>query len=291
MLAHRLARGPAARFFVAVFLSLYGDWLTTVALLVVLFQLTQSPLRRPGYMLVRVAPRVSACGWGAALLTAVAADRHGAASVAQAIFTLSLIASHRTGAVWAIYVAVAAAQFSGALGRPSQGAILPSLVSDGICHVPTPHTGCSLAPASSWLRPSVRRSLIRAGPDPFFAVDAATFVVCATGRDASRKLPRRKRALAGRARVGGRMAGPGIALWTPASANGGGCQLRQRHDGNGHPSAPRGRRSRALRRGRCGWLSVRERGRRRGGRRVSLRFRWIPPRSWTRFGSLLCDNR
>ena len=52
-------RGPAVRFYVAVCLSLYGDWLTTVALLVVLFEVTHTPAAPAGYMVARIAPRVA----------------------------------------------------------------------------------------------------------------------------------------------------------------------------------------------------------------------------------------
>src|SRR2546428_162090 len=64
--------GSAARFLVASGISFYGDWLTTVALVVLLFRLTGSPTGPALYMLFRVAPRVLGAAPGGAL-----ADRYG----------------------------------------------------------------------------------------------------------------------------------------------------------------------------------------------------------------------
>ena len=59
--------------------SVYGDWLTTVALLVLLFRLTHSPFGPALYMLARVAPRLVGPFPGGAL-----ADRFGPARIAAA---------------------------------------------------------------------------------------------------------------------------------------------------------------------------------------------------------------
>ena len=173
-------RGPAARYFTALFLSLYGDWLSTVALLVVLFELTRSPAAPAGYMLVRVAPRVVGPWLGGHL-----SDRHSARGViiatatTQGLLTLTLIASHRAGSVWAIYLAVALAQFVGALGRPSQGALLPTLVSRA--DLPRANATYGLFFSTSiFVAPAIGAALLlRVGPDLLFAIDAATFFVCA----------------------------------------------------------------------------------------------------------------
>jgi predicted MFS family arabinose efflux permease len=173
-------RGPTTRFFVAVFLSLYGDWLTTVALLVVLFELTNNPAAPAGYMLVRVAPRVLGPWWGGRL-----ADRLSprvvmvTTSSLQAVVTVSLIGSHRAGLIWAIYLAVAVAQFTGSLGRPSQGALLPTLVSEGALSRANATYGLLIS-TSIFVAPAIGAILLtRIGPDPLFAIDAATFVVAA----------------------------------------------------------------------------------------------------------------
>jgi predicted MFS family arabinose efflux permease len=165
---------------VAVFLSLYGDWLTTVALLVVLFEATHNPAAPAGYMLVRVAPRVLG-PWLGGHLSDRLSPRVVIASTSalQAILTFSLIGSHRVGLIWAIYAAVAVAQFTGALGRPSQGAILPSLV--GERDLPRANATYGLFFSTSiFVAPAIGAALlIRVGPDPLFAIDAATFAIAA----------------------------------------------------------------------------------------------------------------
>jgi predicted MFS family arabinose efflux permease len=163
-----------------MFLSLYGDWLTTVALLVVLFELTNSPVAPAAYMLVRVAPRVLGPWWGGRL-----ADRLSprvvlmVTSVFQALLTVSLISSHRANLIWAIYAAVAVAQFVGAVGRPSQGALLPSLVS----HAGLPRANATYGlffSTSIFVAPAIGALLLlRVGPDVLFAIDAATFAIAA----------------------------------------------------------------------------------------------------------------
>ena len=173
-------RGPAARFFLAVFLSLYGDWLTTVALLVVLFEATNSPAAPAGYMVVRVAPRALSPWLGGNL-----ADRlsprvvMAVTSALQALFSLSLIASHRLELIWGIYLAVAVAQFTGALGRPSQGAVLPTLVSDRALPRANATYGLFFS-TSIFVAPALGAALLaNVGPDPLFAIDAATFAISA----------------------------------------------------------------------------------------------------------------
>ncbi|MDQ6846966.1 MAG: MFS transporter [Candidatus Dormibacteraeota bacterium] len=174
-------RALVRRFFVAVFLSLYGDWLTTVALLVVLFQLTGNPAAPAGYMLVRVAPRVLGPVWGGRL-----ADRFSprtvivTTSALQAAVALLLIAAHRAGSVWAIYAVVAVAQFTGSLGKPSLGALLPTLVSESSLARANATYGLFLS-TSIFVAPAIGALLLtRLGPDPLFAIDAATFAVSAT---------------------------------------------------------------------------------------------------------------
>ncbi|HEY8675974.1 MAG TPA: MFS transporter [Candidatus Dormibacteraeota bacterium] len=163
-----------------MFLSLYGDWLSTVALLVVLFELTHNPAAPAGYMLVRVAPRVLG-PWLGGHLT----DRRSPRAVMvgtsafQAILTVSLVGSHRAGLIWAIYIAVAVAQFTGALGRPSQGALLRSLV--GERELPRANATYGLLLSTSiFVAPAIGAALLtRVGPDPLFAIDAATFAIAA----------------------------------------------------------------------------------------------------------------
>lgn len=170
----------AVRFFVAVFFSLYGDWLTTVALVVVLFEVTHNPAGPAGYVLARVAPRVFGPWVGGGLADRMPPRRIMVlASLLQGIFTLSLVASHRALALWAIYAAVAIAQFAGALARPAQGAMLPSLVSSA--QLPRANATYFLFFSSSvFVGPAIGAALlVRTGADLLFILDAATFVIAA----------------------------------------------------------------------------------------------------------------
>jgi MFS family permease len=173
-------RGAIARYFAALTLSVYGDWLTTVALVVVLFELTHNPAGPAGYVLARVAPRFLGPWLGGGLADRFDPRRTMAiASIFQAAVTASLILAHRDHAEWAIYAAVAVAQFAGALARPSQGSILPSLVSPE--RLMRANAGYSFLNSSSmFVAPAIGAAvLVFSGPDLLFAIDAATFVVAA----------------------------------------------------------------------------------------------------------------
>jgi MFS family permease len=173
-------RGPAVRFYVAVCLSLYGDWLTTVALLVVLFEVTHTPAAPAGYMVARIAPRVAG-PWLGGHLTDRLSPRVVimSTSAVQGVLTAALIWSHRAGLVWAIYAIVVVAQFAGALGRPSHGALIPSLVRER--ELPRANAIYWLLFSTSiFVAPAIGAVLLsNVGPDPLFAIDAASFGVCA----------------------------------------------------------------------------------------------------------------
>lgn len=178
--AHAFSRGPVTRFFLSVFLSLYGDWLTTVALVVLLYELTGSPAGPAGYLLARVAPRVVGPWIGGSL-----ADRLSprvvmiVASLVQGAFTASLVVSDRTHTLWTLYAAVAAAQFTGALARPSQGALLPSLVSATRLQQANA-VYSTLLTTAIFAGPAIGAVLLlRTGPDVLFFLDALSFLVAA----------------------------------------------------------------------------------------------------------------
>lgn len=175
---YRGGRGPIRRFFVASVLSWYGDWLSTVALVVILYELTGNPAGPAGYILVRVAPRVLGPFIGGNLADQLSPRRIIIIGTSlQAVFTASLIPSDRAGAVWAIYAAVGLAQFAGALVRPSQSAMLPALVSDAALPRANATYGLFLS-TSIFVGPAIGAALLlRVGPDPLFAIDAASFLV------------------------------------------------------------------------------------------------------------------
>lgn len=155
-----------------------GDWLTTVALVVVLFRLTGSPAGPAGYVFVRVAARLAGPWWGGSL-----ADRFSprttmaAASGVQGVAAVCLAVASSARSVPAILIIVAIAQFSGAVGRPAQLAILPSLVSPAALPRANALYGL-LMNGSIFVGPAIGGLLLsRFGPTPLFLVDAATFLV------------------------------------------------------------------------------------------------------------------
>jgi len=113
------------RYLTGTTLSLYGDWLSTVALVVLLFRLV-GPAAPAGYMLARVLPRLVGGARGGVLADRFAPHRLVAACAAvQGLLTLSIVGSARAGMAWAIYGAVALCQFTGGLARPAIGALVP----------------------------------------------------------------------------------------------------------------------------------------------------------------------
>lgn len=171
---------PVVRFFASVFLSLYGDWLTTVALVVLLFRLTGSAAGPAGYLLARVAPRVVGPWIGGSLADRLSPRRViVVASSIQSVLTASLILSDHLQTVWGIYVAVACAQFLGSVARPSQGAWLPHLVSDAALPRANAVWGLFFE-TSIFVAPAIGAVLLfRTGPDSLFAIDALTFALAA----------------------------------------------------------------------------------------------------------------
>jgi hypothetical protein len=102
-----------------------------------------------------------------------------AAASVQTVFTGLLIPSHRASSTAALFGAVAIAQFAGALSRPSQGSVLPRLVSDS--SLPRANAAYWLFFSSSiFVAPAIGAVLLtRTGPDVLFAIDAATFALSA----------------------------------------------------------------------------------------------------------------
>jgi MFS family permease len=178
--AGSIGRGPVVRFFAAVFLSLYGDWLTTVALVVLLYELTGTPAGPAGYLIARVGPRVIGPWIGGSLADRLSPRRVMiVAGLIQGTLTASLVFADRAHSVWALYAAVAIAQFVGSLARPSQGALLPTLVSAVRLTQANAMYGTFLS-SSIFVAPAIGALLlVHTGPDALFLIDAGTFVVAA----------------------------------------------------------------------------------------------------------------
>jgi MFS family permease len=175
-----MRRAPVGRFFASVFLSLYGDWLTTVALVVLLYELTGTPAGPAGYLLARVAPRVIGPWIGGSLADRLSPRRVMiSAGLIQGVLTASLVVADRAHSVWALYAAVAIAQFVGSLARPSQGALLPTLVSADRLTQANALYGTFFS-SSIFVAPAIGALLlVHTGPDVLFLIDAGTFAVAA----------------------------------------------------------------------------------------------------------------
>jgi predicted MFS family arabinose efflux permease len=173
-------RQPVVRLFLSVFLSLYGDWLTTVALVVLLFRATGNAAGPAGYLLARVAPRVIGPWIGGSLADRLSPRRViVVASCMQGVLTASLVLSDRTQTIWAIYAAVAVAQFLGSVARPSQGAWLPRLVPDAWLPRANAIWGLFFE-TSIFVAPAIGALLLsRTGADLLFMIDACTFLIAA----------------------------------------------------------------------------------------------------------------
>ncbi len=174
------ARVPALRLLVAAGTSFYGDWLTTVALVVLLFRLTQSPIGPALYIVARAAPRVLGPLPGGAL-----ADRFGAARVVtvcaalQAIVTASIVVAADHRVIWAIYVAVVVSQFLGSAAQPCYTALVPRVTTpDRLGRVQGAYT--ALQSSSILVAPGLGALLLPiTTPQLLIAIDALTFVVAA----------------------------------------------------------------------------------------------------------------
>jgi MFS family permease len=125
--AHTLPQGDRApRLLVAAGISTYGDWLTVVALAVLLFDLTHRPEAPALYILARFAPKVLGPTLGGAL-----ADRYGPSLVAgsavlgQGVLTAAIVLFANNGTIWAILAAVAGAGFLGSVAQPAMSACIP----------------------------------------------------------------------------------------------------------------------------------------------------------------------
>jgi MFS family permease len=120
----------STRLLLAAGVSTYGDWLTVVALAVLLFDLTHRPVAPALYILARLAPRVLGPTLGGSLT-----DRFGPSRVAgwsalgQCALTAAIVVLAITGTIWAILVAVAVAGFLGSVAQPAYSAGIPRVTS------------------------------------------------------------------------------------------------------------------------------------------------------------------
>ena len=178
--APRRALSPSVRLLSAAGISFYGDWLTTVALLVLLYRLTHSPIGPTVYMLARVAPRLVGPFPGGAL-----ADRYGPARIAatcaviQGVLTASIVVFADSRLIWPIFVVVALAQLLNSAAQPSYTAMVPRVT--GPAGLGRVQGALSALNASSVLvSPAIGALVLNfTAPELLIGIDAATFLVSA----------------------------------------------------------------------------------------------------------------
>jgi MFS family permease len=159
---------------------MYGDWLTTVAIVVLVVRATGSSAAPAGYMLARVLPRILGAGPGGSL-----ADRHGGArvvavfAVMQGILTASIIPAGHAGAAWAIFAAVALGQLCQGASRSAMGTIIPSVA--GSARIGRANALYNIGQASAIvIAPALAAPLlVLRGPDLLLGIDVVTFAVAA----------------------------------------------------------------------------------------------------------------
>ena len=168
------------RYLAASGISLYGDWLTTFALVVLLFRTTGSATGPALYMLARVAPRVVGPTPGGALT-----DRFGPVGVAttclliQAVLVAVLVVAAGDNVVWAVYVLVAFAQFANAASQPAYAAMPPRVSAPEHLGRTNGLYGSLLA-SSILVSPAAGALLLpHTTPEVLITADAVTFVVAA----------------------------------------------------------------------------------------------------------------
>jgi len=173
-------RDPLKRFLCGAIISMYGDWLTTVALVVLLMRVTGSSAAPAGYMLARVLPRIVGAAPGGWL-----ADHHGGArvvggcAVAQGALTAAIIPAGHARAPGVIFAAVCAAQLCQGASRAALGTIIPVVARQD-----------ALGPANALFNIGQASALVIApavaapllvwrGPDLLLAIDAGSFAIAA----------------------------------------------------------------------------------------------------------------
>jgi predicted MFS family arabinose efflux permease len=151
-----------------------------VALVVLLFRLTASPVAPALYFVARAAPRVVGPLPGGALV-----DHYGPARVAascallQALVTASIVVFAESRLVWAIYAAVVVSQLLGSIAQPCYGALVPRVTTpERLGRVQGTYT--ALQSSSILVGPAVGALVLQfAAPEILIAVDALSFLIAA----------------------------------------------------------------------------------------------------------------
>jgi len=177
-----VVRGSAAaRFLAGVAVSTFGDWLTTFALAVVIFNATGSVAATAGYMLVRVGPRPLGAWLGGPLgdVTSPRVALVGIALTQGAVTAALAVPLHLGHALWAIYVLAGLSQLVGGAWQPLTSALMARLAAGGARHAIN-LAYILLASGMMLVSPAVGALLLpHLGAVPLVLGDAASFVVAA----------------------------------------------------------------------------------------------------------------
>ena len=177
--ARSTAGGPT-RFLVAAGISFYGDWLTTVAIVVLLFRTTGNATGPALYMLARVAPRLLGPTHGGVLVDRFGPVRiAGVCALVQGALTAAIVPLGSAGIVWAIYPVVALAQLVNALSQPAYAAMLPRVtVARNLGRINGIYS--SLFASSILVSPAIGALVLpHTTPELLIAADAITFFIAA----------------------------------------------------------------------------------------------------------------
>ena len=166
------------RLFAARTLSQWGDTFTTVAVVVVVYQLTRSGAAVSLAVVVEVVPVLVFGLLGGALvdrlphrLSLVGAD------LGRGAVALVLVAFPR---LWVIYMGAFLLSTLGTLFNPAVNAVVPSIVGDRSLVGANSALWSAAVVSQIALAPAAGALLGAAGPRPAFAIDAASFLVSAS---------------------------------------------------------------------------------------------------------------
>jgi len=212
-----LRNGPLARLLAGEFISSIGDWLYLVAILILVYEVSNDPLvlgivgaaRVLPYVVLSIPAGILADRYDRRLILLVTDVARGTLMLVMA----ALVAAHAP-VVTIVVLAVVATCFS-TFFSPAIGAYLPSLVADEEQLGPANSAWSTLDHLAFVIGPAIAGLLIAAGGLALaFVLNAATFAVIAV---VLWRLPSPRRSVIGEVRAAGEVREPGEA---PAAADG-----------------------------------------------------------------------
>ena len=166
--------------FIGQSLSQLGDWMNRVALLVLAYRLTGSPIAVALLQLATLLPRVLVSPFGGVL-----ADRYQkrllmiALDLLRAFLAVSLIVANSSGQLWLAGLTLLVMHSFAAIFNPTRGAVLPALVPRE--QLGTANALSDIAGQSAFfIGPAIGGAIIATwGINTVFLINGATFVISA----------------------------------------------------------------------------------------------------------------